>query len=546
MDQFTLEIIRNSLFYASEEMGMALRNSAYSPNIKERMDHSAAIFDENGYLIAQAEHIPVHLGSLPWGLKNSLKYIEKEGINMEEGSMFLVNNPYISGTHLNDITVFRPIFYSNKLIAFAANKAHHSDIGGKVPGSISVDAKSIFEEGIIINPVFLLKHNEFINDVISFISANSRNPYERKGDLRAQVAANLTGEKRVIDLIKKYGLETYRESNSFAFSYAENLSKIRIGSMKKGNYKAIDYLEHPNGKNIKLQVRLEILEKRINVDYEGTDGQVDMPLNAVFGVTISGVYYAFRTLMGEDIPLNQGALNVFNIKAPKGIILNPTFPAPVAGGNVETSQRNVDLIYLAMSEILPEKVPAAAGGSMNNVMIGGILNGKSWAFYETIGVGLGAKKGRDGVDGIQSNMTNTMNTPIEEIERNFPIIIKKYEFRRDSSGAGEFRGGSGIIREYQIQCNNVTFTFLSDRGKIKPWGLFGGLSGENTKVIAKKDGKIRYENVKFSINLNEGDIIKIMTAGGGGYGSPKKRLKEKIIKDLKNGIISKKYMDKFY
>ncbi|MGC8565477.1 MAG: hydantoinase B/oxoprolinase family protein [Thermoplasmata archaeon] len=546
MDQFTLEIIRNSLFYASEEMGMALRNSAYSPNIKERMDHSAAIFDENGYLIAQAEHIPVHLGSLPWGLKNSIEYLEREGMNMEEGSMFLVNNPYISGTHLNDITVFRPIFYSNKLIAFAANKAHHSDIGGKVPGSISVDAKSIFEEGIIINPVILLKNNEFINDVISFISANSRNPYERKGDLRAQVAANLTGEKRVIELIKKYGLETFRESNSFAFSYAENLSKKRIGTMKKGNYKAIDYLEHPNGKNIKLQVRLEILEKRINVDYEGTDRQVDMPLNAVFGVTISGVYYAFRTLMGEDIPLNQGALNVFNIKAPNGIILNPIFPAPVAGGNVETSQRNVDLIYLAMSKILPEKVPAAAGGSMNNVMIGGILNGKSWAFYETIGVGLGAKKGKDGVDGIQSNMTNTMNTPIEEIERNFPIIIKKYEFRRDSSGAGEFRGGSGIIREYEIQCNNVIFTFLSDRGKIKPWGLFGGLSGENTKVIAKKDGKIKYENVKFSINLNEGDIVKIMTAGGGGYGSPKKRLKERIIKDLENGIISKKYKDKFY
>jgi len=546
MDQFTLEIIRNSLFYASEEMGMALRNSAYSPNIKERMDHSAAIFDENGYLIAQAEHIPVHLGSLPWGLKNSIEYMEKEGINMEEGSMFLVNNPYISGTHLNDITVFRPIFYSNKLIAFAANKAHHSDIGGKVPGSISVDSKSIFEEGIIINPVFLLKHNEFIDDVISVISANSRNPYERKGDLRAQVAANLTGEKRVIELIKKYGLETFRESNSFAFSYAENLSKKRIGSMKKGNYKAIDYLEHPNGKNIKLQVRLEILEKRINVDYEGTDKQVDIPLNAVFGVTISGVYYAFRTLMGEDIPLNQGALNVFDIKAPNGIILNPIFPAPVAGGNVETSQRNVDLIYLAMSKILPEKVPAAAGGSMNNVMIGGILNGKSWAFYETIGVGIGAKKGKDGVDGIQSNMTNTMNTPIEEIERNFPIIIKKYEFRKDSSGAGEFRGGSGIIREYEIQCNNVTFTFLSDRGKIKPWGLFGGLSGENTKVIAKKDGKIRYENVKFSINLNEGDTIRIMTAGGGGYGSPKKRLRKKIIKDLENGIISKKYIDKFY
>lgn len=546
MDPFTSQVIRNSLFYVSEEMGIALRNSAYSPNIKERMDHSAAIFDENGNLIAQAEHIPVHLGSLPWGLKNSINYAAKEGIDIQEKSMIVLNNPYISGTHLNDVTVIRPIFYNGELVAYAVNKAHHSDIGGKVPGSISVDAKSIFEEGLIINPVYLMKNNEFQKDVISIFSTNSRNPYERKGDIKAQVAANLTGERRVVDIIEKYGINAFREAISDAFSYARNLTIKKLERMKKGIFSGVDYLEHPDGEKIKLKVRIEIKDDKVIVDYNGTDNQLNVPLNAVLGVTISGVYYVFRTLMGEEIPLNQGALEIFDIRAPEGIILNPKFPAPVAGGNVETSQRNVDLIYMAMSEVLPEKVPAASGGSMNNIMIGGMLNGKSWAFYETIGVGLGAKNGRDGIDGIQSNMTNTMNTPIEEIEKNYPIMMKKYEFRKDSSGAGKFRGGSGIIRCYEMLCDNVTFTVLADRGKFKPWGLFDGESGKNTDVIVIKKGKKKRVNVKTTLVLNQGDLVEIRTAGGGGYGPPNEREKEKIVKDLENDLITKKYAKRFY
>lgn len=546
MDPFTSQVIRNSLFYVSEEMGIALRNSAYSPNIKERMDHSAAIFDENGNLIAQAEHIPVHLGSLPWGLKNSINYAAKEGIDIQEKSMIVLNNPYISGTHLNDVTVIRPIFYKGELVAYAVNKAHHSDIGGKVPGSISVDAKSIFEEGLIINPVYLMKNNEFQKDVISIFSSNSRNPYERKGDIKAQVAANLTGERRVIDIIEKYGINAFRESISDSFSHARNLTIKKLEKMKKGIFSGVDYLEHPDGGKIKLKAEIEIKNDKIIVDYNGTDNQLNVPLNAVLGVTISGVYYVFRTLMGEEIPLNQGALEIFDIRAPEGIVLNPRFPAPVAGGNVETSQRNVDLIYMAMSEVLPEKVPAASGGSMNNIMIGGTLNGKSWAFYETIGVGLGGKSGRDGIDGIQSNMTNTMNTPIEEIEKNYPIIMKKYEFRKDSSGAGKHRGGSGIIRSYEMLCDNVTFTVLADRGKFKPWGLFGGESGKNTDVIVIKEGKKKRVNVKNTLVLNKGDVVEIRTAGGGGYGPPNDRDREKVLKDLENDLITKKYAKNFY
>ncbi len=546
IDKITSQIISNSLFFASEEMGIALRNAAYSPNIKERMDHSAAIFDDEGRLIAQAEHIPVHLGSLPWGIKKTMEYLEKEGIEWEEKSMIVLNNPYIAGTHLNDITVIRPVFYGKKLVAFVANKAHHSDIGGKVPGSISFDAKSIFEEGLVLDPVFLIKNDEFQHDILSIISSNSRNPYERLGDIKAQVAANYTGEKRILEVIDKYGLEKFKESNLLAFEYGEKVFLSKIEKIEKGTYEAIDYIEKPDYTNLKLQVKIEILKNRIKVDYEGTDKQVDIPLNAVLGVTISGVHFVFKTLLGEDLPLNYGAFKNIEIIVPSGTILNPEFPYPVAGGNVETSQRNADVLYLAMSKAMPEIVPAASGGSMNNVMIGGIYKGKTWAFYETIGVGLGGRYGMDGTDGIQANMTNTMNTPIEDIERNFPIIIRKYEFRVDSSGAGKYRGGSGIIRSYVALENGMYFTILADRGKNKPWGLFGGKEGENTVVLMCKNKRIRRVNTKCALILNKDEWIEIRTAGGGGYGNPNERDVEKIHEDLLNGIITKSYIRKNY
>ncbi|MDP8011376.1 MAG: hydantoinase B/oxoprolinase family protein [Thermoplasmata archaeon] len=545
MDRFTSQIIRNSLFYASEEMGIALRNSAYSPNIKERMDHSTAIFDSKGELIAQAEHIPVHLGSLPLGLKNTLSYFEKENIEIEENSMIIVNNPYIAGTHLNDVTLIRPVFYNNKIVAYSTNKAHHSDVGGKVPGSISIDAKTIYEEGLIIDPVFIMKKNEFQTDIIKIFSSNSRDKYERIGDLKAQVAANLTGEKRILDIIKKYGIESFYQANQDSIDYAEIMFKKKLERIEKGNFCAEDYLENFDGSDIKIKVKISIMENKIIVDYSGTDGQLEIPLNAVIGVTISGVYYVFRTLLGENIPLNEGSFKLIEIYVPEGTILNPRFPAPVAGGNVETSQRNADVLFLAMSKSMPEIVPAASGGSMNNVMIGGNYN-KVWSFYETVGVGLGAKKGKDGVDGIQANMTNTMNTPIEEIERKYPILIKRYEFRKDSSGAGEFRGGSGLIRSYEILENNIIFTILSERGRHRPWGLFGGLPGKATEIIVKKGNFVKKMSVKMTVELNKNDFVEIRTAGGGGYGDTEKRNSEKIHYDLENNFISKAYYEKYY
>ncbi len=541
----TMELLRNSLFYASEEMGIALRNSSYSPNIKERMDHSAAIFDTEARLLAQAEHIPVHLGSLPWGLRNTLEYCIKEGISLEEGSMIVLNNPYIAGTHLNDVTVIRPVYYGGKLISFAANKAHHSDIGGKVPGSISPDARSLFEEGLIINPTYLMRKDEFVEETQSFFKSNTRTPRERIGDLRAQAAANFTGERRVLQLAEKYGISEYVAAANDSFDYTHRIVSKRIQSLNSGLYMAEDFLESPDGDPLKLKVSLKINDGKISIDYNGTHDEVSFPLNAVFGVTLSGVQFVLRSLLGEDVPVNDGTFRDVEVSAPSGCMLNPEYPAPVSGGNVETSQRNADVVFKAFIKVYPDLVPAASGGSMNNIMMGGKTSKGPWAFYETIGVGLGGRKGMDGIDGIHSNMTNTMNTPIEDIELFMPVRVKRYEFRENSSGAGEFRGGSGIIRSFEI-LSDSTFTVVADREKFAPWGLYGGKDGTKTKVFLVRKGTRKTIRVKSTTQLKTGDIITIETAGGGGYGNPDLRSTEKITDDLNNAIISSKYAEKYY
>jgi N-methylhydantoinase B len=540
-DPTTVEIFRNTLLYASEEMGIALRNSSYSPNIRERMDHSAAIFDAEGRLLAQAEHIPVHLGSLPLGLQKTLDYCEKEGFEIEESSMIMVNNPYIAGTHLNDVTVIRPVYYSNNLVAYTANKAHHADVGGKVPGSISVDAKTLFEEGVVIDPRYLTRKNRFVNSAVTALSSRSRTPRERIGDLKAQTAANITGERRVLEIVKKKGRRIFQQACAESLRKTEQLMRLRLSKIPSGTYQAEDHLEDPDGHDIRLRVAITISTGRLKVDYAGTDSQVSNPLNAVYGVTLSGVYYVTRTLTGDDVPANHGAFTPITVHAPEGTILNPIFPHPVAGGNVETSQRNADLLYRAFSKAIPNKVPADSGGSMNNIMMGGTYKGRNWAFYETIGVGLGATNDSDGIDGIQANMTNTMNTPIEEIERSYPLLIKQYEIRPDSAGPGRHRGGSGIVRSYQSLSDDITVTILSDRGRNRPQGLFGGGPGARTEVtFCKKENgntrKIRLP-VKITVVLQKGDIIEVKTAGGGGYGKAENREKSRIRDDIENEII---------
>lgn len=537
-DQVTLQIISRSLLYASEEMGMALRNSAYSPNIKERMDHSAAVFDSHGRLLAQAEHIPVHLGSLPWGLGNLIGRCTREGIELEEGSMVVANDPYITGTHLNDVTLMAPIYHRGELAAFTVNKAHHSDVGGAVPGSISMDARALEQEGCVLEPTVLWKKGAFDDSVVEGFASASRTPVERRGDLKAQVAANVSGTRWVREIIEKYGIDAFELSASHSYRHSEALSRSRLARFRRGVYRGTDFLEGPEGEDIELRAKVTITSSGAVVDYTGTSREVDYPLNAVLGVTISGVYFVFRCLLGDDIPANHGAFAPLEIRAPSGTVLNPTRPHPVGGGNVETSQRNADVIFRALASAVSGRVPAASGGSMNNVMVGGRAGGSLWAFYETNGVGLGGSPHGDGTDGIQANMTNTMNTPIEAMERAFPLRIVRYEFRPDSSGPGRFRGGAGLVRSYQAMADGTTFTIVADRGRRRPWGLGGGGPGSSTKVVVVKGGQRTEVPVKSTLTLDSGDAVEVMTAGGGGYGNPKERARWSIDRDVKNGLLS--------
>jgi len=545
-DQVTLRIISNSLLYASEEMGLALRNSSYSPNIKERMDHSAAVFDAEGRLLAQAEHIPVHLGSLPWGLKNLLGYCAKEGVDFDRDSMVVSNDPYITGTHLNDVTLAAPIYHRGSLVAFVVNKAHHADVGGAVPGSISMKAKTLNEEGHILEPSTLWRDRRFDERIVETFASASRTPAERRGDLKAQVAANVAGTRRVMEIIGKYGLSAFEEAAVRSFGHSESLVRQRLAKFRQGTFRAADYLEGPLGEDLILRVRVKLMRSRVEFDYRGTSPQVDYPLNAVFGVTISGAYFVLRCLLGDDIAANHGAFSAVRVEAPLGTILNPTYPHPVGGGNVETSQRNADVIFRALAPAARGIVPAAAGGSMNNVMIGGGRGRSSWAFYETLGVGLGGGRTRDGIDGIQANMTNTMNTPVEEMERSLPIMVTKYEFRPDSSGAGRHRGGSGLVRAYRALSGNTTFTIVAERARRLPWGLEGGRPGRGTEVLATRRGRRQTVGAKSTITLEAGDVVEVRTAGGGGFGRPAERSAKALEEDLRNGLVTPRFVKEEY
>jgi N-methylhydantoinase B len=538
MESFTAEIIASSLTYASEEMGIALRNSAYSPNIKDRMDHSCAILDACGRLIAQAEHIPVHLGSLPWGLRQTLDRMEREGMQLSAGDMVAVNNPYLSGTHLNDITVIRPVFHGGRIVAYAANKAHHSDVGGKVPGSIPFDAENIFQEGFIIDPVYLMRKGRINSTFIKLLSSNSRDPYQRKGDIRAQIAANLLGEARVLSLLERSGLRLFNAASHTAILRSRRIAELRLSGMPDGRYGAEDCMELPDGARVRLRVTLIKKGRFLKVDYEGTAPQVSMPLNAVYGVTLSGVYYAFRAVAGTDTATNEGCFSPLEVTVPRRSMLNPEFPCPVSAGNTETSMRNVDVLFRAFSRIVPDEIPAACGGSMNNIMMGGVAGGSTWSFYETNGVGSGACHGSDGVSGIQCNMTNTMNTPVEIVELNYPVEIVRYELRTGSGGAGRWRGGCGIERAYRAR-EKTTLTVVAERENTFPYGLEGGEEGRGSEFhLMRKSSPGIWKRVpsKCSFELEHGDIFHIRTAGGGGYGNADERSELERRNDERNGL----------
>ncbi|MUM65173.1 5-oxoprolinase [Acidianus infernus] len=501
------EIVHKATSFIAEEMGVSLKKSALSPNIRERMDHSCAIVNEEGKIVAQAEHIPVHLGSFKIGVLNVLNYLEKEGIDLEEGDSIIFNDPYISGTHLNDVGVLSPIFYNGKLVGYAVNKAHHVDVGGPLPGSINPMAKTIYEEGVVIPPVKLTRKGSLNDEIIKIIKENFKVPDFSLGDIKAQISANKLGEERVRQLFVKYG--DIRQSWEESIDYSRRLALNVINTWKKGEYEAEDYLEWGSSL-LPIKIKLRVEEKGITADFEGTHKQIEGPLNAVLGVTYSAVSFAIRSMVGE-VPTNDGFYSLITVKAEEGSLVNPLKPAAVGGGNVETSQRIADVTFLAMSKFL--KVPAAASGTMMNIMMGGIYKGKYWSYYETVGGGSGGRPCKEGVSAVQNNMTNTLNTPIEIAERQYPILFIEYRIREGSGGNGLHKGGDGIIRGFKL-LSKAKISILADRFKIGPWGLEGGERGKPGRVTI--NGK-EYPS-KFTEEVNEGDVIIVETPGGGGYG----------------------------
>ncbi len=521
LDPISAEIIKGSLIYASEEMGIAVRNSAYSPNIKERLDHSCALFDRAGRLIAQAEHIPVHLGSLPWGLRATLDVIAREHGGVREGEMWVVNDPYVSGTHLNDVTVIRPIFFCGDLVGFAANKAHHTDVGGMVPGSMSADAPDLFAEGLVVPPSRLVENDRVLESTVALFRANSRTPEARSGDLRAQTAGNRTGERRLLEVYERFGRDTVDAAVQRLLDESESSMRAALATLADGVYEQQDVLEDRDGRaSIRIRLRLTLRGGTAHFDYAGTGAQLSFPMNAVYGVTLSGVYYALRAVTDPAIPMNEGCFRPVSVDVPPGTLLNPRRPAPVSGGNVETSTRNADVVLAALAQAAPDRVPAQSGGTMSNVMIGGTRgDGSTWAFYETNGCGMGARPGMDGIDGIQCHMTNTLNTPIEAIEREFPLRVARYELASGTGGGGRYRGGDGLIRALTLTEGDARVSLLAERHAVAPRGAQGGGDAATGRhELVDDTGAVQRLPAKTTRAFAVGQTLVIQTPGGGGYG----------------------------
>lgn len=510
----TLEIFRNIFTNIAEEMGSVLQRTASSPNIKERRDFSCALFDNRGRLLAQAAHMPVHLGSMPLLIE---KVVQE--ISFSPGDVVITNDPYSGGTHLPDITFISPVFLpgSSTIIAFVANRAHHSDIGGMSPGSMPLSTE-VFQEGMVIPPVKLRRNGNLAEDIWKLILSNVRTPAERKGDLEAQIAAQKIGEERILETVRRYGAVDIEKHWSALLDYSERLTISRISKLPEARVDFEDFLEGYAGEKIPLRVMVNIEQGSITCDFTGSSAPVPNCLNAPVSVTHAAVYYVLRCLLGDDIPPNAGCFRPVHVVVPENSILNAQFPSAIAGGNVETSQRIVDVVLGALSHALPERIPAASSGTMNNMSMGGYdrERGRYFAYYETIGGGAGAADGHRGASGIHTHMTNTQNTPVEVLEMEYPVMINEYSIRKKSGGPGKFPGGNGLRRDIRF-LSPSRITMLSERRTGRPYGLQGGQAGTPGENILVRKGRREKLPSKFTTTVEEGDVLSIRTPGGGGW-----------------------------
>jgi N-methylhydantoinase B len=505
LDPVTLSVLASALAGIAEEMGAVLIRGSYSSNIKERRDCSTALFDAKGNMVAQAEHIPVHLGAMPEAVAAIMRS------DPEPGDVFAINDPYSGGTHLPDITLVSPVAYEGEILGYAVTRAHHSDVGGMRPGSMPSDSREIFQEGIIIPPVRLVRGAEYVDDVLDLLLANVRTPDLRRGDLRAQIAANNIAEERVGELIERRSKEVVLAAFDEVVSYAERRTREAIRELPDGEHEAEDFMEGDGitDDDISIRATVTIQDDSMTIDFAGTADQVRGNINCPLPVTRSACYFALRVLLPKDILANAGTYAPLEIKAPEGSLVNARYPAAVVAGNVETSNRIADTVLAALSGFAPEDVPAQGQGTMNNTIIGG----GGWTYYETIGGGQGASSKGPGPSGVHIGMSNTLNTPIEAFELEYPMRVERYELRYGSGGEGEHRGGDGIERSVKV-LQPASLSLLTDRRRHPPRGTEGGEPGKvgenllNGEELPPKVGR----------ELEEGDVVTVRTPGGGGYG----------------------------
>jgi N-methylhydantoinase B len=532
MNPFVIDPIELSIFHCAvhsiaEEMGAALKRTALSPNIKERRDYSCAIFDGKGRVIAMGDHMPVHLGSMPMSVQSAIA-----AIDFAPGDIAILNDPYAGGTHLPDITMVLPVFFAGEATPafYVSNRAHHADVGGRFAGSMG-PATTIFEEGIRIPPVRIVRAGKLDRELLDLILLNVRTPREREGDLDAQIGACRVGEQRILQLAAKHGIEKLNALIDELLDYSERLVRAELRAMPAGEFTAEDWLDSDGviDEPIRIAVRLKLdpVAGAIDADFTRSSAQVAGSVNAVRAITLSACFYVLRCLLSGDAPATEGVLRPLTLHAPTGSIVDARPPAAVAGGNVETSQRIVDVLLRALAQAIPARIPAASAGTMSNLTIGGIdarcadsKMGEPFTYYETAAGGMGARPGLDGISGVQTHMTNSLNTPIEALEYAYPFRMRRYAYRSGSGGDGKFRGGDGLVREVEL-LTDAEVTLLADRRRFRPYGLEAGEDGAPGRacVIDAQTGEEIELPGKCSRPLKKGDVLRIETPGGGGWGA---------------------------
>ncbi len=520
LDPIEFEIFKNLFVAVAEEMGVTLCRTGFSPNIKERLDYSCALYDRHGRTVAQGDHLPVHLGAMPLSVRAAIDHV-----TMQTSDMVILNDPFRGGTHLPDITLVAPVFLpdaspTDPPAFFVANRAHHSDVGGMSPGSMPL-AREIFQEGLILPPVKLVKRGEMDREILAIILANVRTPDEREGDLAAQIAANRVDAARLQRMVERYGLLAVERYATATQDYAERVLRATIAAIPDGRYEFADALDNDGFSDTPVHIRcaITIAGDGATVDFSGSDPQTTGGVNANLAITLSATLYCFRCLLTEDVLYNDGIGRPVRVIAPEGSVVNARHPSAVAGGNVECSQRITDIVLGALAKALPELIPAASQGTMNNVTFGGVdLRGQAFAYYETIGGGMGGRNGLPGLSGVHTHMSNTRNTPIEALEQALPMRITAYALRHDSAGGGLFPGGEGLLREYEMLVP-TTATVLTDRRESCPYGAEGGgPGGAGRNTVIRADGTAERLPSKVRLELAPGDRLRIETPGGGGFG----------------------------